>query len=368
MPAWPDEVAAPRRLVRRLVLAPTMILATALVLSVTPIVLLALAFVVRFLPGRLRGLRLFWFLCVYLLRESLGLFALATLWVISGFGRRLDTERFRRAHVRLAGWFLRGLVGSASTTLGLAVVSESVPDDLVLADASDPASVPERPVLVFSRHAGAGDSLLLVDLLINTYGRRPRIVLKDLMQLDPCIDVVLNRLPSRFIPSADRRVGSVVDSITELAADLEPDGALILFPEGGNFTEHRRARAIQRFEASGLEDAAHRARELTCVLPPRPGGAFAAIDACPAADVLFVAHTGLEQLSGLRDLWKGLPMDRDVRLTYWTVPNDDIPSGEAERLVWLFDWWETIDTWIEDHHDPDLSGSPVVVADTQGTG
>ena len=105
-----------------------------------------------------------------------------------------------------------------------------------------------RPVLVFSRHAGAGDSFILVHLLVNTYGRRPRIVLKDLLQLDPCIDIILNRLPSRFISPNPPPGAGVIDSITALAADLEPDGALILFPEGGNFTRHRHERAIEKLD------------------------------------------------------------------------------------------------------------------------
>ncbi len=35
--------------------------------------------------------------------------------------------------------------------------------------------------------------------LMNWYAREPRIVLKDTLQWDPAIDVVLNRLPNRFI-------------------------------------------------------------------------------------------------------------------------------------------------------------------------
>ena len=39
----------------------------------------------------------------------------------------------------------------------------------------------------------------MVHALINWYAREPRIVLKDTLQWDPAIDVVLNRLPNRFI-------------------------------------------------------------------------------------------------------------------------------------------------------------------------
>lgn len=350
------SVRVPPRPLRRVLTVPAVLAATAFLLAATPLVVLALAFAVRFLPGRWRALRLFWFLLVYLVAESLGLFALMALWLASGFGRALRRDRFRLAHVRLAGWFLRTLVVSARRVLGLRLVTEAVPDHLVAGDH-------DRPVLVLSRHAGAGDSFILVHLLVNTYRRRPRIVLKDALQLDPCIDVVLNRLPSGFVrPGAS----GVVGSITGLAEDLEPDGALILFPEGGNFTEQRRRRAIERLQEAGLVDAVRRAHDLTYVLPPRPGGAFAAVDACPDADVLFVAHTGLEQLSGPRDLWRGLPMDREVRLAWWSVPGEEVPREPLERIVWLYDWWERIDSWIEMRHDPDNPATPVLADETDG--
>ena len=35
--------------------------------------------------------------------------------------------------------------------------------------------------------------------LMHWYGREPRVVLKDTLAWDPAIDVILNRLPSRFI-------------------------------------------------------------------------------------------------------------------------------------------------------------------------
>lgn len=357
----------PPRPLRRLLLAPAMVGSTALLLAVTPLVVLGLAFAVRFLPGRWRALRLFWFLLVYLVRESVGIFALATMWVVSVFGWKLGTDRFRRAHVRMVGWYLRGLVGSASRVLGLRLVSESVPDDLALGHPVHRApAATERPVLVFSRHAGAGDSFILAHLLVNTYQRRPRIVLKDLLQLDPCIDIVLNRLPSRFIRPDPEPGAGVVESITALARDVEPDGALILFPEGGNFSVQRHVRAIERLEHAGLHDAAGRARSLQHLLPPRPGGTFAAIDACPEADVLFVAHTGLEQLSSLGDLWAGLPMDHEVRLRYWTVRHDEVPTTQRERVEWLFDWWQRLDSWIDERHDPQLPARPALT-DVEGT-
>lgn len=346
--------------VRRAVLAPTIVALTVVVLTFLPLIVLVAAFAVRWLPGRWRGLRLLWFLLVYLVRESVGLVAMFVLWLVSGFGWRLRSDRMRRAHVVLEGWYLRGLTGSAQRVLGLRVTTDAVPAGLAV-DEPFRAPVPEgvRPVLVFSRHAGVGDSFLLVGQLVNAYGRRPRIVLKDLLQFDPCIDTVLNRLPNRFIQPDPAPGGGAIDSIADLAAGLEADGALILFPEGGNFSAQRRARAIERLREEGLDELVPLAEELTEVLPPRPGGALAAISAAPDADVLFVAHTGLEQISSARDVWRELPMRDEVRLTWWRVPAAEVPTGRQERIAWLYEWWERIDTWIEGHHEPGVPSSPL---------
>lgn len=356
----------PPTVVRRVVLAPAIVAVTVAVLTFLPLVVVFAAFAVRWLPGRWRGLRLLWFLLVYLVRESVGLVAMFVLWLLSGFGWWLRTDRMMRAHVLLEGWYLRGLTGSARRVLGLRVVTDDVPEELTV---DGPFRSPDppgcRPVLVFSRHAGAGDSFLLVGRLVNTYGRRPRVVLKDLLQFDPCIDTVLNRLPNRFISPNPAAGAGVVDSIAELAAGLEADGALILFPEGGNFSRDRRRRAIEHLHDEGLHELVPLAEDLSQVLPPRPGGALAAIEAAPEADVLFVAHTGLEQLSSLGDLWRGLPMRDEVRMTWWTVPATDVPATRAERITWLYEWWERIDTWIEGHRDPLTPTSPLPSGDAK---
>jgi 1-acyl-sn-glycerol-3-phosphate acyltransferase len=125
------------------------------------------------------------------------------------------------------------------------------------------------------------------------------------------------------------------------------EDALLIFPEGGNFTPKRRFRAIQRLRQRGLGKATRRAEAMRNVLPPRPGGVTAALRAAPHADVVFVAHTGLEHLSTVRDIWRGLPMDKTLRLRWWFVPAVEVPRDDAELTDWLYRWWETIDGWIE---------------------
>ncbi|WP_202388298.1 hypothetical protein [Nocardioides flavescens] len=174
-------------------------------------------------------------------------------------------------------------------------------------------------------------------------------MLKDTLRWDPAIDVLLSRLPARFI-SPNPAAGEDLESqIAELARDLDRDDAFVIFPEGGNFTAARRDRAIARLRRLGLEAMAQRAEEMIHVLAPRPGGVVAALDAAPGVDVLLVAHTGLDHLHSVADLWRELPMDKRIVMRWWRVPRAEIPEGREERIGWLFDWWERIDDWVEEN-------------------
>ncbi len=326
----------PPYLVRRLVLAPALVIGTVLALATIPLWFLIAAFASRYVPGRWRVLRVSWFLMVYLVFESLMLVMMLLLWIASGFGWKIRSPRFQDVHYRTAGWWLRRVMGSARLTFNLETAVENPVED----DATD------RPLLVFSRHAGPGDSFLLVDALLNGGNRRPRIILKDLLQLDPCVDVVLNRLPNRFIPSSGRAGQVVVDSIAELSAGMGEADALVLFPEGGNFTPSRRERAIEKLDEIGRPRLAERARQMRHVLPPKPTGALTAIEAAPDAEIEFVGHVGLEQFITARDLWRGIPMDSNVVARIWSVPPEDVPP-EAEQEQWLYDQWQDIDEWID---------------------
>ena len=93
-------------------------------------------------------------------------------------------------------------------------------------------------------------------------------------------------------------------------------------------------------------------------LPPRPGGALAAVAACPDADVIFVAHAGLDNIITLGDVWAKFPINQVIRAKWWRVPFDEVPrsAGYEAQVRWLYDWWGRIDTWISQNRP----GSAVV--------
>ncbi len=140
---------------------------------------------------------------------------------------------------------------------------------------------------------------------------------------------------------------------------LDGGSALAIFPEGGNWTPHRWRRAIDRLRRGGRPDLAERAAAMPNVLPPHASGALAAIEACPAADVIFVAHTGLDRLVSVRDVWRGLRADMEIRARWWRVPSASVPRAASReaQLTWLYDWWQRIDAWITAENSGTASGT-----------
>jgi 1-acyl-sn-glycerol-3-phosphate acyltransferase len=342
-------VMLPPRLLRRLVLAPLGVVVAVAVAVLFPLLALltfALSLAGLSWPRRMRALRLLSFALTWAAADAAALFMSLALWIASGFGGRLHTEPYRSRHYAIMHWFLDVVYRAAVRLFGLRIeVAGPEPDQ---GDERDEAGGPDRPVIVLSRHAGPGDSLLLVRYLLTACGRRPRVVMNAAMQFDPAVDVVANRVPNVFIRQGRTGNRLFVEQIERLARGLEPSGALVIFPEGGNWTPGRWQRRIRRLEQAGHADLAARARKMPHLLAPRAGGALAAIAACPEADVIFVAHAGLDELVSAGDVWRSLPMDHAVRARWWRVPAGEVPrlDDHDTQVRWLYDWWQRMDTWV----------------------
>jgi 1-acyl-sn-glycerol-3-phosphate acyltransferase len=354
--------------VRRLVLVPLVIvIAAALAVLAPPLAVFSAAFALirKSRTGRahrMRTLRVVCFALAWFLGETAALTVSGSLWIVSGFGGRLDTEPYRNRHYAIMRWLLDLIYHAAERTCGLRMRVAGPPGEPGRCD--DRSS--DRPIIVFSRHAGPGDSLLLVHYLLTVCGRRPRLVMKAALQLDPSVDVLANRLPNAFVQHRRRRNQTEggdgkdaghrhhTEQIKRLAAGLDEQDALVIFPEGANWTPLRWRRGVARLRRKGLGDQAERAAAMPNVLAPRTGGALAAMTACPAADVVFVAHTGLDRLVSVRDVWRSLSGDVQVTAQWWRVPAAEVPraAGHQAQVDWLYDWWRRIDEWITSQRSP----------------
>jgi 1-acyl-sn-glycerol-3-phosphate acyltransferase len=215
---------------------------------------------------------------------------------------------------------------------------------LVLADGSATAeqiAATGNPVVVLARHCGPGDSLFIAWLLTVHYGLRPHIVLKSLLRIEPVIDLAGDHLPLCFVGGRRTR-----RRISDMAATMTTGDALLLFPEGRNFSWPRWRQAILTLVAQGRWKAARKALRRTNTLPPHSGGTFAALTAAPTADAMLLAHAGFAADGRNRPWWR-LPMHRPFVVRTSLVPAAEVPRTEERLSAWLDAAWSNVDAWVD---------------------
>jgi 1-acyl-sn-glycerol-3-phosphate acyltransferase len=307
-------------------------------LTLSPL-LLAIAALVSAVTGRPQTLIFARLITSYFALELSTLIACAALWVASGGGLLMGTHRFQRLHYRLLRWFVHGFARRCSTLFDLRVPAEASSE-------ASRALESDGPLLFFSRHAGPADTILLIDRLLTRFDRLPRVVFKQSVTWDPCIDLIGHRLPHAVLDTS--RKEECEARIKEVAAGLGDRGVLVLFPEGGNFTPQRRRRAIRKLWRTGRRKEAAKAERMSHVLPPRPAGALAALRGSPEADVIFSAHSGLGLAAFPSEVWHDPPLGKTFRTRMWLSPAGERPLDPDAQVAWIYDWWKRVDEWIED--------------------
>jgi 1-acyl-sn-glycerol-3-phosphate acyltransferase len=293
------------------------------------------------LDRKVRVPRLALFAALYLVLNPALLVACAVLWLRHPVPAWRDAERWPDAHAALLRRVLTTLRSAAVPLLGFRVTLEEPPDA---------ARLSAGPILILARHAGPGDSFTLVELLLSRYRRRPRIVLKETLQWDPGLDVSLNRLSACFLPA--RATGTDLPGrLADLAVTLRGRDAMLLFPEGRNWTPRRYRYALARLRrlagARRYRLAAADAARHPNVLPPRPAGVLATLAARPDLDVVVIAHTGLEDLVSPELVWRALPLwSQPMTVRWWREDARSLPADPAGREDWLRAQWATVDAWV----------------------
>jgi len=314
-----------------------------LVAAVVFAVIGAIAAVCAPLSRRRRVLRMAAFAFNYCVVELAVIVAAGLLWLRHVLPGRRGSEWKKgwvEANQGLLAWALGRVLGAARRFLGF---------EVVVVDTSDASGLAELdPLLVLARHGGPGDSFALVHLLLTRYHRSVRIVLKDILQLDPALDLLLNRLDCCFLGPSSGDGRDITDRLAHMAGGLGPSDALLLFPEGANWTPDRRQRAIRHLWRHQKAHAARAATLMTNVLPPRPDGVFTCLDANPALGVVVVAHAGLDRIVRAGQAWDQLPLDTPMTVRAW--PTADVPKEPEDRLAWLTLEWAVVDEWVDAFH------------------
>ena len=271
---------------------------------------------------------------VYLCAEMWGILSLFWAWIVS---RGDEQEVFRRS-TRVQTQWATGLFFSLCRIFQLKVVFEDK-------DVCTPG-----PIIVMVRHCSHLDTLIPTALITNTFGIALNFVIKKELIIDPCVDIAGHRLRNHFVDRKSSTREVETQHISNLGKGLGTDQGAMIFPEGTRFTANRKARALERIKDS-RPDLYERAAKLRYLLPVRPAGSLALLDA--PADVIILGHKGLDALTTWAQLWNGDLVGKTIHIRAWRIPSSQIPSGEEERVDWLYRQWEMLDGWLHELHSQD---------------
>ncbi len=294
-------------------------------------ILLPLTFVADLVtaPRRMPATRLALMAWGYAIYELIGVVRAFGLWL--RFGGNVKGRRASERHQRLQRWWAASIVGVAERTVGLRFTGP------------DP-TLPDGPLIVLARHSSMADAILPAYLIGVQADRRIRYVLKRELLADPCLDIVGNRLPNHFVDRGDTDDHQLT-ALRDLATDAGDD-ALVIFPEGTFALPEKQIRAVHHLERHDPERAA-RARALRHTLLPRPAGTLALLEASPDADVLVLAHTGLEGAAYARGLWRSVPLRSAVTVRPQLHERTTLPFDRDDLIDWLDETWADLDHWVD---------------------
>lgn len=327
----PRDETTRERWIRRAITIPGFALAGVLTTAALPLALPLVAAYDALSRNRWSGTRSLLGLVHYFLCEAVGLIASGLLAVAGAFA----PERALEWNFRLQCLWARALFAGARRLFGLKLTVAGL------------GSVAAGPALLLMRHASVVDTLLPAVVVSSRTGLRLRYVMKRELLWDPCLDVVGQRLPNAFVRRGQGGSPQEIARVRDLARDLGPRDGVLLYPEGTRFTPRKRSAALARLAETADPKLVERARSLQHLLPPRLGGVLALLETAPGTDVVFCAHTGLEGLRTLNDLWNGALVGRSVEVEFWRVPAASIPTGLDARVAWIYDQWSRVDAWLD---------------------
>lgn len=287
---------------------------------------------VRWVQGqrRLVTLRLVAFALVYLLVEALMLPRLGLAWLMWRGHSPTLLKVTAAQQQQFAGVLLHALLWLFQVRVEVHGTGCVVPG----------------PMVLLVRHTSIADTLLPTVLLSRKHGIGLRFVLKQELLQDPCLDIAGNRLPNLFVSRRKERASQDLAAIAHLAADMGPMDGVLIYPEGTRYTVQKRNQAVADLQSQHPE-LARVAQNWQHVMPPKPGGVLAALQGAPTADVVWMAHTGLEGLADIAAIWRGDLVGKTVRVELWRTPRSEVPAEKQAQVAWLFGQWQVMENWVQ---------------------
>jgi 1-acyl-sn-glycerol-3-phosphate acyltransferase len=238
------------------------------------------------------------------------------------------------ANYRLMGWWSGALMGVLRRLLG---IDPSIEHPEAFADGN---------AVVLLRHVSFADSLLSGWVFSNQYPLQPRYVLKKELLVDPCLDIVGNRVPNYFLDRDAVDARAELDALTSLARTIGPGSVGVIFAEGTRANTTKRQRSLQAISERDVARA-RRLAPLQHLLPPRPAGAAALLEGAPEADVVLVWHVGFDGLDSFRGMIDAVGTSLPpVRFVARRVPRSEVPTGD-DFVTWLDTQWLALDREVD---------------------
>jgi 1-acyl-sn-glycerol-3-phosphate acyltransferase len=312
---------------RRLVTVPVYLLLTALVSAALPVLVLVAA-LASLLPGLSGSLPTLLFVAGYLWCETIGIACAAWLWLRHRSGRR-----FLDANYRLQCWWANALKTIAEKLYRLSF------------EVQGREALRGPPALVLPRHASIADTVIPMVFYAIPSGWRLRYVLKRELLLDPCLDIVGNRLPNYFVDRGGQDSERARRGVAAMVADLGPQEGALIYPEGTRFSVAKRDALARRY--ADQPDMLTQLERWPGLLPPRLGGTLAMLEANPGRDLLFCAHAGFEGSSHFRNLVNGSWIGSHIRILFWRVPFEALPVDRPSRVTFLFAQWDQMQRTVD---------------------
>ncbi len=331
---------------RRLISIPAYTLLGLLFLATLPLMLLLAGARDLLQQTRWAAVRALLFLTWYFLCEGLGVAVSFALWLAKTLWPGVSRSRYLYWNFQLQNVWTAALWGFTSWVYQFCVTHKN----LEVAE--------QGPYLLFVRHASMADTVLASAFLSRRFQVCLRYVMKEELLWDPCLNIVGLRLPNVFVRRGSSQREQEIQRVAQLATNLGSEDGVLIYPEGTRFTSRKQHKLLQRFQEKGDKEAYKYAKDLEVVLPPRLGGAMALLQQAPGVDVVFFAHTGIEHVRTIWDVWNGGLIQRNIKIELWRVPASEIPKEEKAQEKWLLEQWKVVAAWVKEHQDvPDIEAT-----------
>ena len=271
----------------------------------------------------------------YLLLECLGVFSAGALWILSGGGLLKNVRWMQRLHGKVQYRWTSGLLFGAKIFLNANI------------DFPDCSSLRSGPMIIISQHRSFFDACLPSVLVGKAKGTLVlRHVLKSELLLSPSLDLFGHRLPNYFVTRKSSNRDQEINAIRSLGIGLDGD-ACVIFPEGTFYSQRRFASSLFEIEKTDNERFL-RVQNLRHILPIRPGGILALLDATADTDLVVIGHSGFERFSSFRDIFRNVPFTSPIKITLKRIAHTEIPGNDKDRVRFLDEQWQSIDLWNEE--------------------